>query len=147
MRQKSLSWNSPAFKANPNAPGVFVFDELAMRAEPPAWHRVAFILDGIDDLITNIPNPGLEVLVGDPVDILERVALAAGAETIHLDQSHEPAMIEIAERLRRRFRVVEHPAPELARYDDEPKRFSRYWDKAAAQVTGKPAKRGGKWHR
>jgi hypothetical protein len=42
---------------------------------------------------------------------------------------------------------VEHPAPELARYDDEPKRFSRYWDKAAAQVTGKPAKRGGKWHR
>ena len=147
VHDAALSWTSPAFKANPNAPGVFVFDELAMRAEPPAWHRVAFILDGIDDLITNIPNPGLEVLVGDPVDILERVALAAGAETIHLDQSHEPAMIEIAERLRRRFRVVEHPAPELARYDDEPKRFSRYWDKAAAQVTGKPAKRGGKWHR
>lgn len=146
VHDAALSWNSSAFKANPNAPGVFVFDELAMRAEPPAWHRVAFILDGIDDLITNI-SPGLEVLVGDPVDILERVALAAGAETIHLDQSHEPAIIEIADRLRGRFRVLEHPAPELARYDDEPKRFSRYWDKAAAQVTGKPAKRGGKWHR
>jgi deoxyribodipyrimidine photo-lyase len=147
VHDAALSWASPAIVANPMAPVIFVFNEPAMRAEPPAWHRVAFILDGIDDLITNIPNPGLEVPVGDPVDILERVALAAGAETIHLEQSHEPANIEIAERLRGRFRVVEHPAPELARYDDEPKRFSRYWDKAAAQVTGKPAKRGGKWHR
>jgi len=147
VHDAALSWASPAIVANPMAPIIFVFNEPAMRAEPPAWHRVAFTLDGIDDLIANIPNPTGGVLVGDLAESLERMALAAGAETIHLEQSFEPEVAEAAEQLRRRFRVVEHPAPELASYDDEPRRFSRYWQKVAHQVTGRPPSKSGRWHR
>jgi deoxyribodipyrimidine photo-lyase len=37
VHDAALSWASPALVANPMAPVIFVFNEPAMRAEPPAW--------------------------------------------------------------------------------------------------------------
>ena len=137
----AMSWASPAVAANPVAPVVFVFDALAMRAEPPARHRVEFMLDGLEDMAGRMPNP-LTVLAGDWAESVGRAAEVAGATTIHVEKSHEPAVAEAAATLAERFRVVEHEAPELARYDDEPRRFSRYWDKVCPQLTGSPARKG-----
>ena len=142
----AMSWESPAVAAKPSAPLVFAFDTAAMRAEPPARHRVEFVLDGIEDLFARAPNPAGAVLAGDLAESVGRAARAAGASTVHLERSAEPAVAEAVAELRERFRVVEHEAPELARYADEPRRFSRYWDKVGPALTGLPA-RGGRWHK
>ena len=46
------------------------------------------------------------------------------------------AFRETAATLRRFFTVTDYPRPTLAEYTEEPRRFSRYWDKCAPQVLG-----------
>jgi deoxyribodipyrimidine photo-lyase len=147
MHDGAMSRESPAVRANPGAPVVFAFDTPAMRAEPPAWHRVAFMLDGLDDLAARPPGSPVVVVAGEMAEAVGRAARAAGAGTIHLDASAEPAVAEAAARLGERFRVVEHSVAALAVVEGEPRRFSRYWEKAAPQVTGRRAERGARWHR
>ena len=142
----AMSWESPAVRANPGAPLVFAFDAPAMRAEPPAWHRVAFMLDGLDDMTARLGRP-VEVVAGELAGAVGRAADAAGAGVIHLDATAEPAVAEAASRLGERFRVVGHAVAALAVVEGEPRRFSRYWEKAAPQVTGRRAERGARWHR
>lgn len=142
----AMSWESPAVKANPQAPAVFAFDTPAMLADPPAWHRVTFMLDGLDDMAAHMPSPPV-VMAGELAGVVARAAEAAGASTIHLEASAEPAVAEAADRLRQQFVVVEHAMATLAVVEGEPRRFSRYWEKAAPQVTGRRADRDARWHR
>ncbi|MGL6096042.1 MAG: FAD-binding domain-containing protein [Fimbriiglobus sp.] len=136
VHDAALSWDDPAVKANPAAAVAFVFDEPALRAEPWAYHRIAFVLDGLDDLFAHLPNPTRVTLVGDPAERLAALGRRTGATTIHVSGHPNPWVAETAEGLRSDFRVVVHPRPAFAEYPDEPKRFSRYWDKVAPQVLG-----------
>ena len=144
VHDAAMSWDDPAQKANPYAAVAFVFDEPALRAEPWAYHRLAFVLDGLEDLHAHRPDPAIRTLVGDPVERLTVLARQLGATAIHLSEHPNPGVVETAEALRAEFRVVVHPRPVFADYPHEPKRFSRYWEKVAPQVLGyrpKSAKR------
>jgi deoxyribodipyrimidine photo-lyase len=141
VHDAALSWDDPALTANPAAAVAFVFDEPALRAEPWAYHRLAFVADGLDDLFARLPNPTRLVQVGDPVERLTALARRLGATAVHLSEHPNPWVVGTAERLRADVRVVVHPRPPFADYPHEPKRFSRYWEAVAPQVLGDRPKR------
>lgn len=136
VHDAAMSWDDAALTANPTAAAVFVFDEPALRAEPWAYHRLAFVLGGLDDLYAHLPNPIKLTLVGDPAERLAALAGKLGATTIHVSEHPNPWVVETAEKLRSTFKLVVHPRPAFAEYPQEPKRFSRYWEKVAPQVLG-----------
>ena len=68
--------------------------------------------------------------------LLGEIASRMGATTIHVSEHPNPAVVETIDKLRMSLRVVVHPRPVFADYPQEPKRFSRYWDKVASQVLG-----------
>lgn len=146
VHDAALSWDDAALKAHPGAAVAFVFDEPTLRAEPWAYHRFAFVLDGLDDLFAHLPNPTKLTLVGDPVERLTTLARQLGATTIHVSEHPNPWVVETAEQLRASFRVFVHPRPTFAEYPHEPKRFSRYWEKVAPQVLGYRPKSSKRMH-
>lgn len=136
IHDAAMSWDDPALKANPSAAAVFVFDEPGMRAEPWAYHRIAFVLDGLDDLFDHLPNATQYVLVGDPTERIAALAQRVGASRVHVSEHPNPWVVETIEALRSHFEVVVHSRPVFAEYPAEPRRFSRYWEKVAPQVLG-----------
>jgi len=136
VHDAALSWDDAALKSNPTAAVAFAFDEPALRAEPWAYHRLAFVLDGLDDLFARLPNPTKRLLVGDPAERLAALAARLGATTIHVSEHPNPWVVETVQRLRLNVRVIVHPRPAFAVYPHEPKRFSRYWETVAPQVLG-----------
>ncbi len=147
IHDAALSPEDPAIKLNPGAALVFVFDKPQLRAEPWAFHRLAFVFDGVCDLFQTVPNPVQEVCVGDPVVEITQTAKVTGADTIHVTDHPNPRVRQTVEALKRRFSVVVHPRPVLAEYADEPRRFTRYWEKAAPQVLGYQPKGTKKFHK
>lgn len=146
VHDAAMSREDAALKANPTAAVAFVFDEPALRAEPWAYHRLTFVLDGLDDLFAHLPNATKLTLVGDPAERLVTLARKLGATTIHVSEHPNPWVVETVERLRLNFRVVVHPRPAFAEYPAEPKRFSRYWEKVAPQVLGYRPKSSKRMH-
>ena len=131
-----MSCTDTAVLTNPNAAVAFVFNKPALQAEPWAYHRLAFVADGIDDMFANLSNPIKVTLVGDLLERLTALANKLGATTIHISEHPNPWVIETADQLRLKFRVLVHPRATLTAYPPEPKRFSRYWEKVAIQVLG-----------
>lgn len=146
VHDAAMSWTDPAIANNPNAAVAFVFDEPMLRTEPWAFHRIAFIADGIDDLYETLPNSTKLILIGATAERLTTVAQKFGATTIHISDHPNPWVIETIEHLRQNFNVTVHPKPALTEYQLEPKRFSRYWEKVAAQVLGYRPKPGKRMH-
>jgi deoxyribodipyrimidine photo-lyase len=146
VHDAAMSWDDAALKANPTAAMAFVFDEPALRAEPWACHRLGFVLDGLDDLHAHLPNPAKLTLVGEPAERLAALAGRMGATTIHVSEHPNPGVVETTEKLRLNLRVVVHPRPVFADYPQEPKRFSRYWEKVAPQVLGYRPKSSKRMH-
>jgi deoxyribodipyrimidine photo-lyase len=136
VHDAAMSCTDQAVAMNPKAAIAFIFNEPSLRAEPWAYHRLAFVADGIDDMFANLPNPIKVTLVGDLLERLTALANKLGATTIHISEHPNPWVIETAEQLRLKFRVIIHPRLLLAEYTLEPKRFSRYWEKVAIQVLG-----------
>ena len=136
VHDAAMSCTDTAVLTNPNAAVAFVFNKPALQAEPWAYHRLAFVADGIDDLFKNLPNSTKLTLVGDPVERLTTLANKLGTTTIHISEHPNPWVIETADQLRLKFRVLVHPRTTLTVYPPEPKRFSRYWEKVAIQVLG-----------
>lgn len=136
VHDAAMSSTDQAVAMNPDAAVAFVFNEPALRAEPWAYHRLAFVADGIDDLFTTLPNSTKQTLVGEPTERITALAHKLGATTIHISEHPNPWIIETAEQLRLKFRVIIHPRRTLTEYAGEPKRFSRYWEKVAVQVLG-----------
>jgi deoxyribodipyrimidine photo-lyase len=136
IHDAAMSWNDPALKANPNAAAAFVFNEPDLQAEPWAYHRLAFLMDSLDDLFANLPNPTKLTLVGDLAGQLAALARKLAANRIHVSEHPNPWVVQTIERLRSSFQLVVHPRPKFTDYPLEPKRFSRYWEKVAQQVLG-----------
>ena len=136
VHDAAMSCTDTAVLTNPNAAVAFVFNKPALQAEPWAYHRLAFVADGIDDMFANLSNPIKVTLVGDLLERLTALANKLGATTIHISEHPNPWVIETADQLRLKFRVLVHPRTTLTAYPLEPKRFSRYWEKVAIQVLG-----------
>ena len=136
VHDAAISPDNAALKANPDAAVVFAFDEPSLEREPWAFHRLAFAFDGVVELLRGLPNPVKLVTIGDPATNLAAVAKQVGASAVHVSDHANPAVRETAAALRRSFAVTDYPRPVLAEYTEEPRRFSRYWDKCAPQVLG-----------
>ncbi len=146
VHDAAMSWDDAALKANPEAAVAFVFDGSALRAEPRAYHRLAFVLDGLDDLLAHLPNSNRHILAGDPSERLAALATRLGATTIHVSEHPNPWVVETIESLRLSLKVVVHVRPTFAEYSQEPKRFSRYWERVAPQVLGYRSKSSKRMH-
>ncbi len=136
VHDAALSWVDPAFKANPGAAVAFIFNEPMLLAEPWSKHRLSFVMDGIDDLFDHLPNPTKLVRVGDPVEQIALIARMFGSRTIHISEHPNPWVVQAIEKLKSDFHVVVYSRPVFVEYAEEPKRFSRYWEKVANQVIG-----------
>jgi deoxyribodipyrimidine photo-lyase len=146
VHDAAMSWEDAALKANPAATVAFAFDRPALLIEPWAYHRLAFLLDGLDDLYEHLPNPTKLVLVGDLAEQLAATARRTQAGTIHVSDHPNPWVVETVEKLRLSHRVIVHPRPPFANFSEEPKRFSKYWEKVAKQVLGYRPSSGKRWH-
>jgi deoxyribodipyrimidine photo-lyase len=142
VHDAAMSPTNSACLNNPNAAWAFVFDEPALRDEPWAFHRLAFVFDSVRELFQHQPNS--EVLLGEPVDELLKLATVMNAKELHVHDHPNPWVRSTIEGLKSHINVVVHPRPQLAEYYDEPRRFSKYWEKCAEQVLGYKPKRGGK---
>jgi deoxyribodipyrimidine photo-lyase len=147
VHDAALSWDDAAMKSNPNAAVAFVFDRHQLQAEPTAYHRLAFVLDGLDDLFTHLPNVVKFVQVGPFTEQLTHTARTIGATTIHISEHPNPSVVETANELRSQFQVIVHPRPTLTQYGEEPRRFSRYWEKVGPQVLGYKPQSSKRWHK
>ena len=136
IHDATLALIDPALQANPDAAVVFVFDEDWMRDEPFNFHRICFLLDGVADLFASIPNSIKQVRLGNLATEVKAFAREVGAKTITLTDGPFPGVRETAERLRGEIAVQVVDRPVFVHYEDEPKRFTRYWDKVAVQVLG-----------
>ena len=145
LHDAALSVDNPALVSNPNAAVLFAFDAPALRTEPWAFHRLAFLFDGVHDLFNKANNPDKITVATDAVTAIETVA-ASGAE-IHVTDHPNPTVRKTVQALKSRFRVIVYPRPVIAEYAEEPRRFSRYWEKAAIQVLGYRPKKADKWHK
>ncbi len=146
VHDAAMSAADPTLVANPGAAVVFVFDRAQLEREPWAFHRVAFVLDGLADLFTNIPNAVKQVRIGDPAAEVAAFARDVGAKSIALTDGPYPGVRETAEALREMFAVSATPRPVLAEYAEEPVRFTRYWNKVEVQVLG-TASKGKRFHK
>lgn len=147
VHDAALSPADAALKANPTAAVGFAFDERSLRREPRAFHRLAFVFDGVVELMCGLPNPVKLVTLGDPATDLAAAAKHLGAATVHVTDHPNPWVRETAATLRKTFAVTEYARPVLTEYAEEPRRFSRYWDKSAAQVLGYAPKGGKKFQK
>ncbi len=147
VHDAAISWADQALTRNPDAVVVFVFDEPALKAEPWNSKRFSFVMDGLDDLFAHLPNPTKLIRVGDPFEQLTILARKIGASTIHISEHPNTWVVETVQKLQLSFNVVVHPRPVFATYSQEPKRFSRYWEKVAPEVLGHPVKSSNRMHK
>ena len=143
VHDAAISPEDAALKANPDAAVVFAFDEPSLKREPWAFHRLAFVFDGVVELLRGLPNPVKLVTIGDPAADLAAVVRQTGAAAVHVTDHPHQAVREAVATLRKSVTVRDYPRPTLAEYTEEPRRFSRYWDRCAPQVLGS-APRGAK---
>lgn len=149
LHDAALSPEDVALRADAEAALVFVFDQPALQAEPWAFHRLRFVFDGLWDLARLLPERDIFIAVGEPVIELQAFARSVNASRISFTDHPNHWVRRTGEQLRRNpsLEVRSLPRSELARYEEEPKRFTRYWNKVARQVLGYQPKPRHKHHR
>ena len=146
LHDAALSWDEPALKANPNAAVLFAFDASSLAEEPWAFHRLAFVRDGVREVFERIPNATKLLVAGNTLEEVRALMKATAATTLHVTEHPNTAVVGVIETLKQEFSVIVHPRPTFASYADEPRRFSRYWEKVAPQVLGYSPKANKRLH-
>jgi deoxyribodipyrimidine photo-lyase len=133
----SAAATSPAVLSYPEAPRLFVIDPAWISGERPSLNRLRFLFDCLADV------PRLEVLLGDPREILPERAQAYGCDGLVLTETpcprirHAAAAIQAAETgtppsLPVTFlswpRFCDHSSVRDLR------RFSRYWQQVGTSA-------------
>jgi deoxyribodipyrimidine photo-lyase len=144
LHQSSLSAIDKALAANPEAAVVFVFDAPSLQATPLAFHRLDFIYQSVAETFVAIPNRIKEIRAGDTVTEILEFCREYKCTEIHVTDNPEPAVRDWEERLERHLPVYVYDRDELTNYADEPRRFSRYWERTSTQVLGYSAKQNRK---
>jgi hypothetical protein len=138
LHDASLRPTDPALVAHPNAAVVFVFDEPALRAEPIAFHRLDFVFQTVCELWHVLPNPHKEVRRGPLVAEIVDFCRSHGCDHVCVTDHPAPSLRQAIAELRTHLRVDVLARPQMAEYTEEPKRFSRYWERVAPQILGYP---------
>ena len=121
---------SPGAAAFPEAPRLFVVDDGWLMAERPAIKRLLFLFECLADV------PGVEVLAGDPADLVPRWAALQGCDGVVMAETACPRIRRAAQAMRARLPVASLPWPtfcDRSRVADLG-RFSRYWQKAGGSA-------------
>lgn len=147
MHDGAISPEDVALRTHPDAAVIFVFDEPSLKEEPVAFHRLSFMFDGVREAFAAIPHEVKEVRLGDPAaEILDFIREHKCDQLAVTDHS-SPAVRGVIEAVKsKRMPTKIYPRPQLATYFDEPKRFSRYWNRVAKEVLGYAPKGGGRRH-
>ncbi len=136
IHDAALSPEDVALRTHPDAAVVFVFDEPSLREEPLAFHRLRFVFDGVCELFETITHPIKEVRLGNTFDEIRDFCQLHGCSELALTDHANPFVRQIAGQLEREMPVHVYPRSQLALYPEEPRRFSRYWNKVAREVLG-----------
>lgn len=127
----ALSPEHPIFKAHPQAPAVFCFDEDLLREAQVSLQRIAFIYECLLDM-------PVEIRRGDVVEQVLAFARQHGADGIVTGETPSPRFDAFCTRLEAQL-PLEILAPEpFLDYDShlDLKRFSRYWKTAQRYAWG-----------
>jgi deoxyribodipyrimidine photo-lyase len=128
----SAAATSPAVLAYPEAPRLFVIDPEWMAAERPSLNRLLFLFACLADV------PRVEVLLGDPREILPARAASHGCDGLVLTETPCPQIRRAATAIQAGEAGTERPLPvtflSWPRFCDRSGvsdlgRFSRYWQK------------------
>lgn len=121
---------SPAAAAFPAAPRLFVIDPLWLAEERPALNRLLFLFECLAD------SAGVEVLVGDPRELVPPRARALGCDGVALADTPCPRTRRAAAAIAGAAEAVPAPLPVAVRHwpplCDHARardlgRFSRFW--------------------
>lgn len=121
----SVGSNGPAAARHPDAPRIFIFDEVWLRRERPTLKRLLFLVECLAD------SPEIEIWRGDSVDLLRERAAVQGCDWVAVTETPCPVIRHLAEQVRPQLPIHVVPRPPLA---DRTKvadlgRFSRYWSR------------------
>jgi deoxyribodipyrimidine photo-lyase len=121
----SAAATSPAAAESPGAPRLFVVDPGWLATERPALKRLVFLFECLAEV------PGVEVIVGDPRDVVPARAAAHGCDGVAVAETSCPRDLAAVGVMRVGLPVVEVAWP---RFCDRSQvrdlgRFSRYWQK------------------
>ena len=119
----SLSPRSPAVVAHPESPRLHVIDVEWLRRERPALKRLVFLFECLADV------PQVEVMVGDPRQLLPARAAALGCDGIAIADTPCPLARATAESIAATLPVEVRPWPTFCDHSrvKDLGRFSRYW--------------------
>jgi deoxyribodipyrimidine photo-lyase len=146
VHDAALSWEDAALKNNPNAAVVVVLDEPSFQDEPWAYHRLHFLVEGVQDLFAHLPNQVKLLLLGDTALSLKEAVNTLRAERVHISEHPNTIVTQVMTDVSQDIEVVQHARPVFAEYTAEPVRFSRYWNKVAKQVLGYAPKTDKRFH-
>lgn len=120
-----LSPHHPGLTAYPDAPALFVFDDVLLRESHISLKRVTFLYECLLELPVTLRR-------GSPVDQLAHFAAQHGASQIVTTASPSPRFEQIAAALRRSFVLTILEVDPFLVYDRpiDLARFSRYWSVA-----------------
>ena len=133
----SVAVTSPAAVAHPQAPRLFVIDPEWLAGERPSLNRLVFLFACLADV------PGVEVLLGDPAEILPARAQDLGCDGVVLAETPCPRIRQAAVRMQATasgeatpLPVTLLPWPPFCDRSDvrDLGRFSRYWQQAGASA-------------
>jgi hypothetical protein len=131
-----LNPHSPALTAHPDAPRVFIFDDVVIERYQLSLKRIAFIYECLLEI------PRVEIRKGELVAELVEAAREHRCQRIVTTASVAPRFARLCARLKREYALpvevmplepfVELTSSESARLDL--KRFSRYWNPLKAKA-------------
>jgi hypothetical protein len=128
----SLSPTDPALVANPQAPAVFVFDELFLRSAGLSFKRLLFLYECALEALEGRDG---EIRRGELLPELLDFRASRGGGTIHVTTSVAPRFKSYLARLREQAPVVVYqPQPLVSWRGEAPRRFSAYWRKVEAEA-------------
>lgn len=121
VHEDCLHLHSPAFRAHPGSPAIFVFDEAELARANWSLKRIGFIYECLLDLPVVIRR-------GDPLIEVPHFARETACDGVVTVASPDRRIQRQAQTLRAEI-LAEDPFVELAGRVDLT-RFSRYWRKA-----------------
>jgi hypothetical protein len=122
-----LHRQSPAYRAYPNAPSLFVWDEAGLQRTEWSLKRIGFIYECLLDLPVTIRK-------GDPVEEVRCYLRETGCEGVVTMGSPDPVLQRQAVELGAEV-LAQEPLVETQGKIDLT-RFSKYWRKVETALTG-----------
>lgn len=144
LHLNSLSRVDNAIIENPSAKVIFVFDASSLRENPLAFHRLDFVYQSVLETFAEIPNKIKEIQLGETTTEILDFCREHNCTEIHVTENPEPQFQDWLSELRKHLIIKTYKRDELSEYTDEPRRFSRYWEKTSEQVLGYPARQNRK---